>query len=159
MSHNINDMTVMDQMNDTTMVTLDRLSIFVIESGCNNTGLERWLWQLARKGDTRTRVVVAYHPNKPGPNSKGYIVWEYHEYYFEANGDFTSPRTIFFEQLICLLLLWRIVSEELILCRDFNKNVYNGCIMWRLAKTNLHMSKQCLKLNREHLPAMFAEGS
>ena len=74
----------------TAMATFDRLSTFVMTSGCDDTGLGRWAWQLVGKGSTRTRVVVAYQPGKPGPNSKGYTVWEQHQRYFEAKGDFRS---------------------------------------------------------------------
>ncbi len=82
------------------MTTIGQLSTFVIESGCDLTGLGRWSWQLVGKGETRTRVMVAYQPSNPGSNSKGFTVWDQHRRYFKPRGDFRSPRTILFKHLV-----------------------------------------------------------
>ena len=75
--HNIiEEKTVQDQKGGTAMTTIGRLTTFVIESGCDLTGLGRCSWQLVGKGETCTRVVVAYQPSDPGSNSKGFTVWD-----------------------------------------------------------------------------------
>ncbi len=65
------------------------------------------------------------------------------------------PSYFFFEQLIIQLVLWKADDEEVILCGDFNKNVYNGRIAQRLVMPDLNMAEQCSKCTEEQLPATF----
>ncbi len=147
-----------NQMGGTAMMTIGRLSSSVVESGCDHTGLGRWSWQLLGRAETRTRVIVAYQPCKPSPTSKGYTVWSQHQRYFQPLGDFRSPRTIFYEQLIAQLLIWKAAGEEIILCGDFNENVYTGRIASRLQENDILMGEQCLAATATRLPPTFAGG-
>ena len=128
---------VRDQRGGTAMATFGRLSTFVLGSGADYTGLGRWCWQLAGKGGKSIQIVVAYQPCKSNKNSRDFTTCEQHERYFQPRGDFRSPRTIFYEQLVSQLILWKSAGEEIILCGDFNKNVYNSCIGRRLAQPDL----------------------
>ena len=157
--HNTTERTVRDQKGGTAMATFGRLSASVHSSGSDYTGLGRWCWQLIKKGDKTTRVVVAYQPGEPGRDSKGYTVFEQHQRYFEARGDFRSPRTIFFQQLISQLLLWKAAGEEIILCGDFNENVYDSRLGKRLALPDLLMREQCHLHTGDRLPNTFVTGS
>ena len=147
------------QYGGTAMMTLGRLSTFVIDSGTDFTGLGRWTWILVGSGDKRTRIVVAYQPSKPTKTSKGQTVFEQHQRYFQPRGDFRSPRTILFEQLTDQLLAWRNSNEEIILCGDFNEHVYTGRFAQRLAEDDLLMTEQCQQVTGEQLPATFVTGS
>ena len=135
--YNEREKTVRDQKGGTAMATIGRMCTFVLDSGTDYTGLGRWSWQLLGKGNTKTRVVVAYNPCTPGRDSKGFTVFEQQQRYFESIGDFRSPRTIFYKQLVAQLLLWKEDGEEIILCGDFNENVYEGRIAKRLGQTDL----------------------
>ena len=75
-------------------------------------------------GDVQTRIIVDYNPYDPGKNSKGTTVFEQQERFFEQKGIFTSPRTLFYEQLTSQMVEWKQGGEELVLVGDINENVY-----------------------------------
>ncbi len=80
----------------------------VVESGVNPSGLGHWCWLKVGSGKKRTRIVVAYQPfDAKSTNSAGTTVREQHERYFEACGDLRSACTIFFEQLVAQLIVWK----------------------------------------------------
>lgn len=101
---------------------------------------------------------MAYQPSDKSSSSKGYKVFDQQARYFEAHGDFRSPCTIFYEQLVAQLLLWKANKEEIVLCGDFNEHVYNGRLAKRLVQSDLLMQEQCLKATGSHLPATFING-
>ena len=75
-------------------------------------------------GDKKTRIVMAYQPSgSNSSHSAGTTVREQHEQYFEARGDLRSAKTIFFEQLIAQLVVWKTTDADIILLGDFNENV------------------------------------
>ena len=141
------------------MATFGRLSDLVVDSGVDHTGLGQWCWQLIGKGRTLTLVVVVYQPCDKNKDSKGFTTFQQQERYFEARGDFRSPRTILFEQLISQLLIWKSEGKEISLCGDLNKNVCNGRIAKRLSQHDLVMKEQCRACTGEQLPEKFATGS
>jgi len=157
--HNTTEKNVRDQRGGTAMATFGRMSACVIDSGADYTGLGRWCWQLVGKGGKQTRIVVAYQPCEKNANSKGFTTCEQQERYFEPRGDFRSPRTIFYEQLVTQLLLWKASGDEIILCGDFNENVYDSRIGRRLAQPDLYMKEQCLLKTGERLPNTFITGT
>ena len=110
------------------------------------------------KGVTKTRVVVAYQPCEKRLNRKGFTVFEQHERYFEPRGDFRSPRTIFLEQLVSQLLLWKASGEEIILFGDFNEHVYTCRLAKRLEDGDLLMQEQYRAYTGKQLPATFLRG-
>jgi len=157
--HNTTEKTVRDQKGGTAIATFGRLALQVTGSGCDHTGLGRWAWQLIGKGDLTTIVVVVYHPCDKNKNSKGFTTFQQHERYFQARGDFRSPRTILFEQLITQLRIWKSEGNEIILCGDFNENVYEGRMSRRLQERDILMTEQCLSHTGHRLPATFVTGT
>jgi hypothetical protein len=51
---------------------------------------------------------------------------EQHKCYFEACGDLQPARTIFYEQLIAQLIVWKQNDLDILLLGDFNENFYTG---------------------------------
>jgi hypothetical protein len=70
---------------------------------------------------------------------------------FEAWGDLRPARTIFFEELIALLVIWRQMDSNIILLSDFNENVYSGRIAKHLLLPDLYLTKQCLQCTGLHI--------
>ncbi len=96
----------------------------VFETGVDPYGLRRWCWLKVGSGDKTTRIVMAYQPSGSRlSNSAGTTVWEQHEQYFKACGNLRPARTIFFEQLIAQLVIWKHTDSNIILLVDFNENV------------------------------------
>jgi hypothetical protein len=50
----------------------------------------------------------------------------HHEWYFQKKDYFNKPGEIFSSQLITQLMVWSVVSEEVIFFIDVNENVYMG---------------------------------
>jgi hypothetical protein len=70
---------------------------------------------------------------------------EQHKRYFEARRDLQPARTIFYEQLISQIIIWKHTDLDIILLGDFNENVYTGQIAKHLVLPELMLSKQCLQ--------------
>jgi hypothetical protein len=82
---------------------------------------------------------MAYQPSgSKSTYSAGTTVHEQHERYFEACGDLQPARTIFYEQLIAQLIVWKHTDLDIILLGDFNEIFYTG----KLQKT-LHYQTSC----------------
>jgi hypothetical protein len=110
-------------------------------------------------GDKKTRIVMAYRPSgSSSSNSAGTTVQEQHKQYFEAQGNLRSARSIFFEQLIAQLVVWKAMDADIILLGDFNENVYTGRIAKRLEQADLNFSEQCLGCTGMHIPPTFRDG-
>jgi hypothetical protein len=86
-------------------------------------------------------------------------VQEQHEQYFKARGDLRPARTIFFEQLIAKLVIWKLTDSDIILLGDFNENVYSGRIAKCLSLSDLLFTEQCLHCTRLHIPPTFRDGT
>ena len=84
-----------------------------------------------------TRIVVAHHPCVPNKDIKGMVVFVQHQQYFEARGDGRLPHTIFDNQLVAQLRIWRQNKEEIVLWGVFKELIYNGRLGKRLAKMAL----------------------
>ena len=86
---------------------MGRFASYVLDMGCDYSGLGRWSWILVGSEEKKMRIVVAYQPSaSKNKNSKGFTVFEQQERYFESHGDGRSPRTIFYEQLVAQLRIW-----------------------------------------------------
>jgi len=109
-------------------------------------------------GKVKTRIIMAYNPCEPGKNANGTTVFEQHERYFDQKGVFTSPRTLFYDQLTDQLLIWERGGEELFLSGDFNKNVYTGRFGKTLAEGDILMTEQCLQTTWENFLQLTSEG-
>jgi hypothetical protein len=143
-SHNINKWMQCNQHSGCAMMAMKRFSAKVVESEVDPSGLCRWCWLKVGSGNKRARIVMAYQPSgSKSTNSAGTTVREQHERYFEARGDLHSARTIFFEQLIAQLIVWKHTKSNIVLLGDFNENKYSGCISKYLSQPDLMFSKQC----------------
>ncbi len=102
---------------------------------------------------------MAYQPSgSSSSNSAGTTVWKQHEQYFKAQGDLRSARSIFFEQLIAQLVVWKATDADIILLGDFNENVYTGRIAKRLEQADLNFSEECLGCTGMHILPTFRDG-
>ena len=55
------------------MVAMGRFASYVLEVGCDYTGLGRWSWILVGSEEKMTRITVAYQPSaSKDKNSKGF---------------------------------------------------------------------------------------
>ena len=123
-------------------------------TGINGTGLGHWCWLRLGSGIKKTRIVMAYQPSNSG-RSACTTAKDQQSHYFCARGDARSPRTIFFEQLIAQLLLWKAIDNDIILLGNFNKNVYMGRIAKRLAVHDLNFVEVCRKHTGVPIPPTF----
>jgi hypothetical protein len=102
---------------------------------------------------------MAYQPSgSSSSNSAGTRVREQHKQYFEARGNLRSARSIFFEQLIAQLVVWKATDADIILLGDFNENVYTGRIAKSLEQADLNFSEKCLGCTGMHIPLTFRDG-
>jgi hypothetical protein len=142
------------------MMAMGHFSAKVVESGVNPSGLGRWCWLKVGSGDKRTRIVMAYQPSgSKSTNSARTTVREQHKRYFEARGNLHSSCTIFLEQLIAQLIVWKHTDSNIVLLGDFNENVYSGSISKCLSQPALMFSKQCLQCTSIHIPPTFRDGT
>ena len=88
---------------------------------------------------------MAYQPSNSGCTSAGTTIKDQQMRYFCAWGDTRSPRTIFFEQLITQLLLWKAIDNNIVLLGDFNENIYTGHLATRLTADDLNFVELCRK--------------
>ena len=139
-------------------MAIGRFSAHVVSVGTDETDLGQWSWILVGLGEVKTRIIVAYNPCEPGKNDKRTTVVEQQERYFEQRGVFTSPRTLFYEQLSSQLLEWKGGGECVVLFGNFNQNVYTGIVGKRLAGDDLLLTEQCLKTTGEKLPPTHVRG-
>jgi hypothetical protein len=138
------------------MMAIGRFSSEVSETGVDPYKLGRWCWMKVGSGDKATWIVMAYQPSgSKSSASAGTTVRDQHEQYFEARGDLRPARTLFFEQLIAQLVIWKQTDSDIILLGDFNENVYSGCIAKRLSLPDLLFTEQCLQYIGLHIPPTF----
>jgi hypothetical protein len=79
------------------------------------------------------------------------------KWYFEACGDLRPARSIFYEQLIAQLIVWKHTYTDIILLDDFNENVCTGQISKCLTLPDLMLSKQCLQCMGMQVPPTFRD--
>jgi hypothetical protein len=100
---------------------------------------------------------------QPSGSKSTYSAWttvhEQDKQYFKARRDLQPARTIFYEQLIAQLIVWKHTDSDIILLGDFNENIYTGQIAQRLALPDLMLNKQCLQCTGMHVPPTFRDGS
>ena len=91
--------------------------------------------------------------------SAGTTVQEQHEHYFNAWGNLRPAHTIFFEQLIAQLVIWKQTDFDIILLGNFNENIYSGHIVKHLLPSDLLLTEQCLQCTGLHIPPTFQDGT
>jgi hypothetical protein len=159
-AYNINKRMQQNQHSGCTMVAMGRFSAEVLEAGVNPYRLGHWCWLKVGSGDKMTQIVMAYQPSgSRSSNSARTTVQEQHECYFEARGNLRPARTIFFEQLIAQLIIWKHTDSDIILLGDFNENVYSGCIVKCFSLPDLMLTEQCLQCTGMHIPPTFRDGT
>ena len=100
---------------------MGQFSAKVFETGVNPYKLGRWCWMKAGSGDKTSRIVMAYQPSGfKLSNFVGTRVREQHKQYIEAWGNLCPARTIFYEQSIAQLVIWKQTDSNIILLGDFN---------------------------------------
>ena len=92
---NKNEKRAREQYCGTAVMDFGHFAGHVVDTGTDETGLGIWSWILVGLGKSKPRIVVVYNPYEPGKDSKGSSVLEQQERYFEAQGNFTSPCTLF----------------------------------------------------------------
>ncbi len=157
-AHNINERMRPNQFGGCAMMAFNTISSDVIDTGVDITGLGRWCWFLLGSGRKRTRIVMAYQPSNSG-RSAGTTVKDQQARYFQALGDARSPRTIFFEQLVSQLAIWKMSDNDIVLLGDFNEHVYNGRLATRITAADLNFRELCHDHTGLHLPPTFRTGS
>jgi hypothetical protein len=111
-------------------------------------------------GEKTTWIVMAYQSSGSNlSNSVGTTVREQHEQYFEARVIFCPARTIFFEQLITQLVIWKQTDSNIILLGNFNEIAYSGCIVKRLLLQDLLLTEQCLQCTGLHILLTFRDST
>jgi hypothetical protein len=156
--HNINERMRSNQFGGCAMMAMSTIAPEVIDTGVDITGLGRWCWMLLGSGQTKTRIVMAYQPSNSG-RSVGTTAKDHQARYFQSLGDACSPRTVFFEQLVTQLALWKTSDNDIILLEDFNEHVYNGRLAQRIMSPDLNFREICQHHTGQFLPPTFRTGS
>jgi hypothetical protein len=158
--YNVNERMQRNQHGRCAMMAIRQFYSEVSETSVDPYKLGRWCWMKVRSGDKATWIVMAYQPSGSKSSvSAGTTVREQHEQYFEARGNLRPARTIFFEQLIAQLVIWKQTDSDIILLGNFNENVYSGRITKRLSLPDLLLTKQCLQCTGLHKPPTFQDGT
>jgi hypothetical protein len=89
----------------------------------------------------------------------GMTIREQHKRYFKARKDLQPARTIFYEQLIAQLIVWKHSDSDIILLGGFNENIYTGKITKHLVLPDLMLDKQRLQCTGMHVPPTFRDGT
>ena len=113
------------------------------------TGLGRWCSILLNNQNQRTRLVVAYRPNrKKGDLRPGNVisgagsVWRQHRRHFRGQGVADDPQDIFDRDLLATLRSWRSEGEELILAADLNQHIYDGDLAKAFLEEDIGLREQ-----------------
>ena len=157
-AHNVNERMRPNQFGGCAMMAFNTISPQVVSTGVDTTGLGRWCWMLLGTGRKQTRIVMAYQPSNSG-RSAGTTVKDQQARFFQSLGDARSPRTIFYEQLIAQLKIWKTSDNDIILLGDFNEHVYNGRLSRRMHANDLNFREMCQHHTGIQLPPTFSSGS
>jgi hypothetical protein len=159
-AHNVNEQMHRNQYGRCAMMAMGCFSAEVIKTGVDPYGLGHWCWLRVGSGDKKTRIVMAYQPSGSKLTySTGTTIHEQHERYFKARRDLQPARTIFYEQLIAQLIIWKHSDLDIILLGDFKENIYTGKITKHLALSDLMLSEQCLQCTGMHVPPTFRDST
>jgi hypothetical protein len=150
---------LINQYGGCAIMVMNLISAEVQNTRVDSTGLGRWCWIRLGSGQRKTRIVMAYQPSNSSCSSAGMTVKDQQSRYFCARGDARSPRTIFFEQLITQLLLWKSINNNIDLLGNFNENVYMGRLAARLLADNLNFVELCRKHTGIPIPPTHRRGS
>ena len=144
-SYNIHDSTTSHLLyGGTAQITMGPSSHRVLASGCDESGLERWVWTLlAGKNQTKLRIISGYRPNPDSSDSTG-SVFSQQERHLRNIHDDRNPRRAFVKDLQAALKIWSTEGNLLIVGMDANDNVRTGDVNAMLRQSGLvdvHHSK------------------
>ena len=140
------------------MMVTGRLSNYVLETGCDSTGLGRWVYMTLGSDYKKTHVIVVYRPcaksylRRRVKSSLGSSVCEQEERYFCRRGEFRDPRNMFDVDLLALIRKWRQNDEEVLMMGDFNKDIYRAHLFGCLGADDIMMTEQFHQLFNKHAP-------
>jgi hypothetical protein len=158
-AHNINERMLTNQYGGCAIMAMNTISAELQDTGVDGTGLGRWCWICLGSGLRKTQIVMAYQPSNSGRSYASMTVKDQQSRYFCAQGNAHSPRTIFLEQLIAQLLLWKSIDNDIVLLGNFNKNIYTGRLATRLAADDLNFIELCRKHTSILVAPFFWSGS
>jgi hypothetical protein len=158
-AHNINKRVQINQFGGCAIMALGTLAPKVADSGLDSTGLGQWCWIRVGSGSKKTRIIMAYQLCNSGNTTTRNTINDQHMQYFQALDDACSPWTIFYEDLVAQLLVWKLVDNDIVLMGDFNENVYTGHLARRLSQVNMNLTELCRHHTGIPIPATFCTGS
>ncbi len=158
-AHNINERVWINQFGGCAIMAMGTLAPEVADLGVDSTGLGQWCWIHVGSGSKKTQIVMAYQPCNSGNTTTRNTLNDQHSQYFQALGDARSPRTIFYEDLVAQLLVWKLVDNDIVLMGDFNENVYTGRLACCLSQVDINLTELCWRHTGIPIPATFRTGS
>ena len=149
-----------NQQGGTAMMVRGRLSGMVMETGRDGRKLGRWCWIKVGTPTLSTYIVTAYVPcDGANKNSAGERVIDQHRRVLEASGELRKPNDVFHEELVEQILDWKTEGSNVVLCGDFNENVYTDKLAQRLAEPDIGITEQVLKASGIKIPSTHERGS
>ena len=108
--------------------SFNTLSHCAILSGCDPTGLGRWVWtRYQGRNSSYLRIITGYRPN-PDTSDSPSTVFSQHQRFLLANNDDRDPRLAFLEDLGECITSWQASGDLIVLCLDANEPVRQGDI-------------------------------
>jgi hypothetical protein len=136
------------------------LSGLVLETGNDGRKLGRWCWIKVGTPTYSTYIITAYVPcDGVNKNSAGERVIDQYRRVLEASGELRKPNDVFHEELVEQILVWKTEGSNVVLCGDFNENVYTDKLAKRLAEPDIEMTEQVLKASGAKIPPTHERGS
>ena len=86
-------------------------------------------------------------------------VWYQHSRYFRKKGIRTSPEELFDAHLLAQLRAWRKDGEEIVLCGDFNQDIYTSDFAEALRGEDIQLEEQYRELTGQEAPPSHFTGS
>ena len=116
-----------------------RLAPFVKDYGTDHTGLGRWSWYILEGAPGhKTRVITACAPCGDA-NSGESTVYAQHMNYIRHKGLRTDLKSIFRDDLLGALRIWRGNGERTIMMMDANEHVSDGKMCKQLRQSDIDM--------------------
>ena len=110
------------QPGGTMVLSINKPAHRVVETGRDETGLGRWVWQKMKgKRNMMLRIISAYRPCIPstaGPTT----TYSQQQRYMDITKDEREPRQAFLEDLGKAIDKWREDGDQIILMADMNTN-------------------------------------
>ena len=107
------------QFGGVAIVSQGKISHRIVETSQDPSGLGRWTSILiSGKRGTKTRFISAYRPTSG--TSPGSVNMQHHLHLYQSQGDTTSPRKKFIDDLTDQIKKWKDQGEQIVLGGDMN---------------------------------------